>query len=43
MPGVAVHMITALFPKTRRILSHELQTAQPFGAFPAIEMWHHEA
>ena len=40
--GIAAVVIAADFPIARRILGQEFDALQPFGAFPEIQMRHHQ-
>ena len=44
-PRIAAHVVAAVspfFPEARPIFFHELNSANPFGTFPSVELWHDE-
>ena len=36
--GVAVHVVAVLLPETWCVVIHEFQAADPFDAFPGVEV-----
>jgi len=41
--GVAVEVVAVLLPETGLVVVHEFEAADPFDAFPGVEMRHDEA
>jgi hypothetical protein len=41
-PRVAAHVVAVLLPETGAVAGHELEAADPLGAFPEIEVRHEQ-